>query len=260
MACPVNSYGTNVPSGCLCKSGFLGSVTATTVSPFFTSTCALDPSLRMWYLFAGTTTNTGAGAYTLTTTGSVSYVSTTVKAGQPSTLCIYFNNPNRLAMSANYLIAVAAAPFSLPMSATVWLNGDFNTYATALGLRGTGPLTSGPYSFQLDVTSTYVPLWAVALPSLWTVVQPAASNIVGRYSWFHTTVTVTSSYVCTMYVNGVQVATATGTAPMPANSFAQLVIGAPGDNSRSYLGYMYDLRMYSKVLTQAEIDAVYNFT
>ena len=39
VACPDNSSGASVVTGCTCDAGFSGSVTATTASPFFSSTC-----------------------------------------------------------------------------------------------------------------------------------------------------------------------------------------------------------------------------
>ena len=42
VACPVNSAGTDGPSGCTCNAGFIGSVSATQTAPdFYTSTCAV---------------------------------------------------------------------------------------------------------------------------------------------------------------------------------------------------------------------------
>jgi hypothetical protein len=40
VSCPANSVGSSVPAGCTCRPGFSGTVTATSLSPFFVSTCA----------------------------------------------------------------------------------------------------------------------------------------------------------------------------------------------------------------------------
>ena len=40
VACPANSSGTSVNSGCICNAGYQGSVVAKTTSPFYTSTCS----------------------------------------------------------------------------------------------------------------------------------------------------------------------------------------------------------------------------
>ena len=39
VSCPDNSDGVSVAAGCTCDDGYSGSVSASTVSPFFTSTC-----------------------------------------------------------------------------------------------------------------------------------------------------------------------------------------------------------------------------
>jgi hypothetical protein len=39
VACPANTSGINVPSGCACNAGHAGSVSAVAISPFFSSTC-----------------------------------------------------------------------------------------------------------------------------------------------------------------------------------------------------------------------------
>ena len=43
VSCPTHSSGANVPSGCVCLPGFAGAVSATTVTPFWTSSCAPVP-------------------------------------------------------------------------------------------------------------------------------------------------------------------------------------------------------------------------
>lgn len=40
VACPSYSVGTDVPSGCVCNPGYSGTVTASSSSPYYASTCA----------------------------------------------------------------------------------------------------------------------------------------------------------------------------------------------------------------------------
>ena len=55
VLCPEFSSGTDVSSGCSCNAGYSGSVTPTTVSPFYESTCTgllmstlcFDPSIHL---------------------------------------------------------------------------------------------------------------------------------------------------------------------------------------------------------------------
>ena len=39
VSCPDNSDGDSVVAGCMCNAGYSGSVTVSTVSPFFSSSC-----------------------------------------------------------------------------------------------------------------------------------------------------------------------------------------------------------------------------
>ena len=66
-----------------------------------------------------------------------------------------------------------------------------------------------------------------------------------------------SSWEMTLYVNGVLIARDTNSHDgfNPAAT-SRLVIGGSGDNARGYTGYIYDLRMYHRVLSAAEMRQV----
>jgi hypothetical protein len=201
---------------------------------------------------SGSPINNGSQTVTVSAVGFVTYTSGVIRGNTVS--YGYFNNPNHNAMSVNYMVATFASPFNVPISFAAWINLDTSAYTTAFGFRSIGPITSGPYGFQFDInTSPLVPLFALALPGMWTVID---GSTISAYTWVHVALTVTSGLFSTIYVNGSPIQSATGTAVFPG--IGELVIGAPGDNSRSYNGYIYDVRMYNRAITQAEITAIYN--
>ena len=254
VLCPIHSIGTSVIAGCTCRSGYLGTVAASSLPPFYTSTCNVDPELALWLPFQGSEYNNGSMSFTISTNGFVTYSSGIVKEGFAPVQYAYFSNPNHLAMSVNYYLAVASSPFGAPLTLSVWIYLDTSAYTTALGYRSIAPITSGPYGIQLDINSNPQPLAAFALPNMWTAVYGTS---VQAYSWFHVVLTISSSYEASMYVNGVIQQRATGTAQLAG--YGELIIGGPGDNSRSFNGYLYDLRLYKRDISAAEALAIYNW-
>jgi hypothetical protein len=70
-----------------------------------------------------------------------------------------------------------------------------------------------------------------------------------------------SSRVATsLYLNGVLSATGLGNTGATLRTSSNLVIGESGDAGRAFQGRIGDVRIYNKVLTQAEVTQLYNIT
>ncbi len=85
----------------------------------------------------------------------------------------------------------------------------------------------------------------------WTVVLGTSVGAIVANQWFHVAVTMSATLVCTLYLNGIAVTTATGTGNLPY--YQVLVIGISGDSNRGYNGYMENVQIFNTVLSPLEV-------
>jgi len=64
--CPVNSSGTNVPTGCTCDAGFSGTIVATQSSPYYSGSCTVSSSTTTIITTVAPTITTAFGTHTTT--------------------------------------------------------------------------------------------------------------------------------------------------------------------------------------------------
>ena len=178
---------------------------------------------------------------TLTTTGSVPYV--TGKFGQ----AVSFSNAAGVATS-NRLSSTYALPSTF--TASMW----FQTPST----------TPNSFIFYTNSNSTYV-LGAACIyfsgGNLYCAYASVANNgtayPISANTWYHVAITYNSGSL-TLYVNGAQSgSTVTGT-----NSKNGFTLGGGADSGSLYpfTGYVDDLRIFTSVLTAAQISNIYTTT
>lgn len=125
-------------------------------------------------------------------------------------------------------------------SISVWLNGK---QGTILKVCNTIVCT---YSLELDMNRLY------------TNQDDGTTTLdLPRQEWFHLVVTVDSTDVARVYVNGVLVSTGTHNDNYLNAHTELLMIGGNDTGQDFYEGYMDDLRTYSTVLSEADILTLY---
>ena len=211
------------------------------------STAAPSSGMMLRLDFEGNLIDSSSNNYTMSSTGVIQYVT-----GKVGSSAAYFNNvafgtPN------NFVSLVAAFP-NTNFTVAFWMNvqaygsapmvfsigGTLNT-ATLDGIRLY--ITSGGYINVDTPTVTYV----------------ATTNAqVLLNTWYHVTITVVSGSGTFLYVNGSLVSM--GTTSTIAN-YTTLTIGrcTVSNSLYAFNGYIDDFRIYSRVLTLAEITQVYNY-
>jgi hypothetical protein len=177
---------------------------------------------------------------TVTTNGTVTY--TTIGGKK----CAYFNNS-----TSNYL----SFPFTPKTTLTIcfWLYVIDSPYYTAVSITN----SSINPSLQVDISnnSSVIP---VAMPGQWTIVHNVSSS--GPGQWCHYAVTINyTTFTSQAYINGSLSSTATGSS---ATGIAQTLffLGKSGDNYRAFNGYLRQFLFYPRVLSAAEVSAIYTNT
>jgi hypothetical protein len=144
---------------------------------------------------------------------------------------------------------------NVPISFAFWFYVSGNGYYTMMGY-GNYPNPSVQFDFNGGNTLNVY----TGLNNQWTIV-PTASGL-SINTWYHCVYTLnnSASVQTILYINGVSRASGTGNANQTLRSSNNLVIGESGDGGRGFLGRIGDVRIYNKVLTQAEVTQLYNIT
>ncbi len=145
------------------------------------------------------------------------------------------------------------------LTASAWINA---------GSMGEGVLgrildkTATTFKWRVNTAGTNQIGFAVDYATT-NLERVSATNAITTGSWYHVLVTWTGSATATnakIYVNGVEVAYATtinGSGARVDDSAGSLCIGNDNLTNRTFAGYLDDVRVYNRVLTAAEITAVY---
>jgi len=162
----------------------------------------------------------------------------------------YFPNAQGQSVPLNWVSVPNAN--NVPLSFALWhqqINpGD---YETILGLTS-ATAGGGCTGIQLDSNTNGKYAADVSLPSAWTA---AAAGPVGTSPyWTHLAVTVSSSFAVKLYINGTFRASAQGAATIPSECTTTWDVGRSAvDNNRGYNGYVDEFRVYSGVLSDAQV-------
>jgi len=170
----------------------------------------------------------------------------------------YYTNHN-IAVNTNWALTPIINR-NVPLSFAFWFRQTSTSYSTIMGygdksINGMGIqfdfyLTSGT-SYQLTVYT--------ALSNQWTI-QPTATGL-SLNTWYFCVYTLSNdtAVATNLYVNGTLRASGTGTSGQTLLYSKTLTIGQSGDGAaRGFGGNLADIRIYNKVLTQDEINTLYN--
>jgi len=184
-----------------------------------------------------------------TVTGTITYSSG--KIGNAA----FFNN-STAASPTNYIITTNPTP-QVPLTFSFWINPNTQPQGNTIMSFSNGTFTGSNLNMNLDITTgTVINLYA-ALPSLWSI-SALSSGALTVGVWSHICITMSSAWVATMYVNGIAIATQTGTGNFPTAYAGTLAISRMGDGIlRGFYGYLDDLRFYNRNLSPQEVYLLY---
>jgi hypothetical protein len=187
-------------------------------------------------------------AYNGNVIGSLSYATGVV--GNAA----FFNNPTN-AGTGNIITAVNPVQ-QVPLSFSFWMNHSGVTASSTI-LSFTNAAINTP-CMNLDFNTSRQLVLNLAVPSQWSVSSLTPPSALNLGQWYHITITVTSNWVTTIYINAVQSSMATGSGNLPAANATNMVIGNNGDGrNRPYNGYLDDMRFYNRCLSPVEITNMY---
>ena len=205
--------------------------------------------------FDGSASNQGYFAGTPTVVGSLTYSASQDGNGQAA----YFNNVNpATSFPANYVLVPNPVGWG-PLTVTFRMKPDSTEYQTVVSLCAADQPQVGNAGelLQLDFNGKFVVAAALpsAAPAPWSVLLTEGS--ITANAWHRIAVTISASFVVTLYVNGLQVGQQTGTGTPAASRYAQWLIGGSSDGQRAFQGFVDEFRVYSYVMSASQIaDAV----
>ena len=182
----------------------------------------------------------GTSPQTVTINGTVSYSNVLGKSA------IYFNNS-----LANYLSFPMSNVYG--MTWAFWFNTPTGNFTMASFTRA----SLNP-SVQFDVVNSTTLTIYTALPSYWSI-SPSVTFL-GPNTWNFITVTVNqNTFVETVYMNGSNAISATGSGPLGFTPDL-FFLGRSGDPNRAYQGYIQNFMYFNTVLTGAQVNMLYEQT
>jgi hypothetical protein len=182
----------------------------------------------------------GTSPQTVTINGTVSYSNVLGKSA------IYFNNS-----LANYLSFPMSNVYG--MTWAFWFNTPTGNFTMASFTRA----SLNP-SVQFDVVNSTTLTIYTALPSYWSI-SPSVTFL-GPNTWNFITVTINqNTFVETVYMNGSNAISATGSGPLGSTPDL-FFLGRSGDPNRAYQGYIQNFMYFNTVLTGAQVNMLYEQT
>lgn len=136
--------------------------------------------------------------------------------------------------------AVSGSWRPTPRTVSVWLYGKQGTIISSYPYSGTG--------FELDFNR---------LKTESNDTQTTTSLDLPQNEWFHLAMTIDTSDVMTIYVNGVASTTASHSDSFLNSDIEEVILGANVTGQDMYEGFMDDLRVYDVALSAAEILTLY---
>ena len=98
---------------------------------------------------------------------------------------------------------------------------------------------------------------ATALSAQWTIVPLTTGLVVNTWYFVVYTLSNANPVSTILYVDGTQRATGTGSTGQTLPRFKDLTVANSGDTGRGFAGHIGDIRIYDKVLIQAEITSLF---
>ena len=223
-------------------SGSSGLVILSYPYPFVESFGVRGLAVLSYLPMLANSTDFGQSPKTVTTNGTVTY--TTIGGKK----CAYFSNS-----MSNYL----SFPYTVQTQVTLcfWLYCIDSGYYTAVSITN-GSLNP---TLQVDInTATNYTNIYTAMPDQWQNIP--SGNYGGPGQWAHFAITLNyATFVEGLFINGSSVSSVTGLAA-PTITQTLIYLGRSGDPGRAFNGYLRHFCSFPTILTQAQIQAVRNFT
>ena len=156
-------------------------------------------------------------------------------------------------MSTNYYTARVSV--GQQMTVAAWIRNDHSYTMTAMGFRkqGGGPFD---YCFQVNINTAPPGDLSVVIVSIsggWSVTH-TSSDMLPKDQFVHVAVSRASNFESKLFVNGILKTTGSSLHPLPACD--TLYLGGSSDSLRGFHGYMQDVRVYNRVLSQSEVQTL----
>ena len=198
------------------------------------------------------------GKYATSPNGAITYTTDSTKfSNEPNYQSAVFNGTPT---SNGAYILTQDITKNVPISFTFWFRTNGTGYYTIMAYGNkTAATPKISFDFLFDSgTSSYKLVVYTALNNTWTI-QPTVTGL-SLNTWYFCVYTLSgaSTVNCVLYINGVNKATGNGNAGQTLSVNRDLTIGASGDASRGFVGQIANVRLYNKVLTQNEINTLYN--
>ena len=246
VACPGNS---NSPSAstsvavCTCNAGSTGPDGGLTLTTDSTN-------LVVWYKLNGDLTDsTGRTGSLINAGGTLAFAQdTTLNSNLPYSWYAVGSGTSNL----NY----ARSPVinrNVPLSFAFWFKTTGSGVYTILSY---GDKSVENPSIQFDWNGGQLSV-ATALSAQWTIVPLTTGLVVNTWYFVVYTLSNANPVSTILYVDGTQRATGTGSTGQTLPRFKDLTVANSGDTGRGFAGHIGDIRIYDKVLIQAEITSLF---
>jgi hypothetical protein len=143
---------------------------------------------------------------------------------------------------------------NVPLTFAFWFRVEDTGYYTMMGY---GNNSGNDPGIQFDINNGTLNI-STALDTHWTF--SASYTGIKVNTWYHICYVLTDENPVKtyLYVNGILVATNTGTLNKLLKRVNNLTVANSGDNGRGYRGDLGDIRIYNKALSIIEINTLYN--
>ena len=170
----------------------------------------------------------------------------------------YYTNHN-IAANTNWALTPVINR-NVPLTFAFWFRQTSASYSTIMGYGDKSVNGMGiQFDFYLTSGTSYQLTVYTALSNQWTI-QPTATGL-SLNTWYFCVYTLSNdtAVIANLYVNGVWRASGTGTSGQTLLHSKTLTIGQSGDGAaRGFGGNLADIRIYNRVLSQDEINTLYN--
>jgi len=207
--------------------------------------------LSAYFPFEGTLKDASGNGVAVSPIGSMLYV-----PGRVGTNALYLaNEANVLATSTK---ATNYVQYTMPSYTTLTLAGwIYFTKAPFTGQYSVSIHYGTSTTETAQVIARYVSTSQTSLYGTAAGIPESTGTTININTWYHVALVVTSTSL-TLYINGTQAATVTGT--QTATTPTTLTVGDSAVYVRPFAGYIDEVRFYNRVLTTTEISALAGLT
>jgi len=163
--------------------------------------------------------------------------------------------------SVNFCYFKFALTKQPPISFCYWIR--FNSFSSWCVFSYNNDANSS--SLQMDITAptstTGYFLIYTALPSRWNIILSGASYQLFTNKWYFVSITYgikSTGTVVKLYINGILIASSTGSVDAEFPTIGTVYVGKSGDGNRGFDGKFNDVRVYDFELSEKQINYLYN--